>query len=86
MDTYDINELRAQTHKYHDDLQAKIPCPDCHHREPLTLAEDQPFAAALLSYCSLCDGQKYVSKARALAVLPYIAEHIKELREQCQNL
>lgn len=77
---YDREELRDDTYKYATDPLARIPCPDCHDRESLTIAEDQPYVAALLSYCHLCDGEQFVSKARALAVLPHIAEFVQELR------
>lgn len=83
MSNYDINELRDEAFKHAKDPNARIPCPDCHHRE-LTIAEDQPFVAAMLSYCPLCDGEKYVSKARALAVLPHVAQRVKELKT-CQK-
>lgn len=85
MATYDLKELRDNTDKYADDPGAKIPCPDCRDRGTLTVAEDQPAVAALLSYCSLCDGERYVFQARALAVLPHLCERIKELREKCQK-
>ncbi|MHA2279480.1 MAG: hypothetical protein ACXAC5_01125 [Promethearchaeota archaeon] len=87
MANYDIAELRTQTHKYAEDPEAKIPCPDCHDRKPLSIAEDQPFVGWLLSYCDLCDGERYVSKARALAVLPHIVTHVRQLKEakECQK-
>lgn len=77
---YDREELRDTTYKYETDSLARIPCPDCHDRELLTIAEEQPFVAAILSYCPLCDGERLISKARALAVLPHIAEFVQELR------
>lgn len=80
MANYDREELRDNTYKYASDPLARIPCPDCHDREELTIAEDQPFVAAILSYCPLCDGERFISKARALACLPHIAEFVKELR------
>ena len=83
---YDINELRTVTHRHCADPEARIPCPDCHGRATLDIAEDQPAVAAILSYCPLCDGERHVTKARALAVLPHIAAHVRELRERTEQL
>jgi len=77
---HDIEKLRDDTFTYAADAGARVPCPDCAEKPDLTLAEDQPAVAAMLSYCSLCDGEGSVSKARALAVLPYIAENVRRLR------
>ncbi len=84
--SYNIEELRDLTYKYADEVGAKIPCPDCHDRESLSIAEDMPAVAGILSYCPLCDGERYVLKARALAVLPHIADHVKKLRHQIKTL
>lgn len=84
--TYDIEELRELTYTYFEDPRAQIPCPDCSRRPGLTIAEDQPAVAALLGYCPLCDGYKYVHKARALAVLPHIAAYIKALQLEVKEL
>lgn len=78
--SYDINDLRDLTYKYTKDHNARIPCPDCHNKKIPTLVEDQPFAAAVIFYCPLCDGKRYITKARALAILPCLAEHIKKLK------
>ncbi len=86
MADYDVRKLRCQTFKYASEPVSRIPCPDCHHREPLTIADDQPAVAAMLSYCSLCDGERYISKARALAVLPHVTAYVKELRGTIEEL
>lgn len=78
MSTYNTDELRDATEKYEDNPAAKIPCPACHHPKSLTRPEDPPDIVAFL--CHLCDGSRYVTKARALAVLPHIAQYVKELR------
>ena len=78
--TYDINELRIRTYQYEKDDKARIPCPDCSWKNPLAIAEDQPYVAALLNYCPLCDGERHITKARALAVLPYIAKYVQQLK------
>lgn len=83
MANYDVNNLRDCTYRYADDPKARIPCPDCHDNFQLDLVEYQPFVAAMLNYCPLCDGERYISKARALAVLPTIAQYVKELK--CQK-
>lgn len=83
---YDIEELRDTTYRHCEDPEARIPCPDCRDRPGLAIAEDQPVMAALLSYCALCDGERSVSKARALAVLPRVVEHQQELRERIKRL
>jgi len=77
---YKIEELRDNTYRYSEDPKARIPCPDCAGRAPLAIAEDQPAVASILSYCPLCDGERSVSKARALAVLPHCAENARRLR------
>jgi len=82
---YDIEELRNETYRHAEDPDARIPCPDCHDRPGLDIAEDQPVVAAILSHCPLCDGERSVSKARALAVLPHIAAHVRELRERAEQ-
>lgn len=82
---YNAEELRNSTYQYAHDPEARIPCPDCHNRASLTIDEDQPFVAALLSYCSLCDGERYISKARALAVLPCVAEYVNKLYLERKN-
>jgi len=76
------DELRRLTIQHTKDEDARIPCPDCHDRPPLDIAEDHPLVAAMFFYCPLCDGCKFVTKARALAVLPHLAEFIKELRNK----
>lgn len=76
-----IEEMRNDTFRYAEDPAARIPCPDCAGRPGLDIAEDQPAAAAILSYCPLCDGARSVTKARALAVLPRCAENVRRMRE-----
>jgi len=77
---HDIEKLRDDTFAYAAAADARVPCPDCAEKPGLTLAEDQPAVAAMLPHCALCDGERSVSKARALAVLPYIAENVRMLR------
>lgn len=79
---YSVTELRHQTHKYAEDPHARIPCPDCSGRSKLNLDEDCPIVMAIPTYCPLCDGLGFVTKARALAVLPCISEHIKKLKKK----
>lgn len=72
----DLDELRNQTYRYADNVGARIPCPDCHHRGEL---------ASVL--CDLCDGEGCITKARALAVLPHVVAHVRELRKStCPKL
>lgn len=81
MSKYDLNELRELTVQYETE-DVTIPCPDCSEKSGMTIAEDNPIVSALLSRCDLCDGERVIGRARALAVLPHICKVSKERAEK----
>ena len=82
---YDLAELEVTEYKYFENPTATIPCPDCADHPALTLAEDQPFVAALLSFCPLCNDARHITQARALAVLPHVCNYTRELKEKLKK-